>query len=117
MSWDKLINFTPLNSPEDSMIATPSTDLKSARDGLGTLGSPMQTARSLGQSTASGSGLTMKSYDDVLRATKEDDNRYEVILVFDSENTCSLAFKYLQSRRYVFRYVILTVERKCNLGC
>lgn len=95
-SWDKLTNLTPNgSSAEESSESL-------AKDALGSP-TPQQTARSMVSSVDARLGAA-KSYDDALAgpsATRDNETKFEVVLVFDSENTCNLALKYLQSKRYV----------------
>jgi hypothetical protein len=40
-----------------------------------------------------------KSYDNLLNSSKQLRWQYEIVLVFENENTCNLAQKYLVSKR------------------
>ena len=94
-SWDKLTNLTPNGSSteEDSSDLT-----QSNKEGTTTL-----TARTMVSSVDARLGVA-KAYDDAINGpalTRDTETKYEVVLVFDSENTCNLALKYLQSKRYI----------------
>lgn len=93
-SWDKLTNLTPNGS---STVDSTDSNAKESKS----ISSPPPTARTMVSSLDTRLGAA-KAYDDVLNGTspvRDTEPRCEVVLVFDSENTCNLALKYLQSKR------------------